>query len=733
MKAGAGSGKTTTLINTLICRILQYHKENQVFPRVAVSTFTKKATRELKERIIIQALKLKNKELVQYVSHSSYLQISTLHGLFYRFIQFYGYMVGFSPGVTIINSQEAHILLVNILKNLIFKQQLGIELLNHYSFEELSIIVKQYVLHRQLHEVSGSGKAAYFSQKKMQDILNIEKCKIIKSLKIKQNAKDSRYLLELQNQENHLDILEHLCLELNILGQHILPLLIQKQKELSQITLNDLEILTLQILKKSKNISHLKHSYYDFWFLDEYQDISPIQKDILNIWNKNSQVFIVGDPQQSIYYFRGSDTSVFLQKEKEITQKSQIKYLKTNYRSSPELVAFFNDFFPSKTFRKMETKSDIYQKQKEVAQFILLDSNQKNSALKQELELTQTLNRVQFLLKQGVKPQEIAILSRQNKALNLTAQYLKNNGLSVHLQSTGNFQKRREIIDALFLLRFILNPHDNENLIGLLRTPYCRISDQILTNSMKQIVKQPQSLWQFLLQEQKFLKIILKLNLCLEQATQIGIVQSFQNAIEELAFIDVSYYQDSTGVMEANLWKLIYCLKQYIVTGSHLSAFVDDLFYENLQLPLDQMNYSQNALSAIESSGIQLMTIHTAKGLEFKHVILIQVCKGLKYIDNFTYFTGQKHSGDWLLCVRDQKQDKRIHFLFKKQIQAEQQEVELQEFDRLLYVALTRAQQTVTLIGSGKPEKNSWPIRFPFFSNFKLGHQHRTNYSYWVK
>ena len=57
VKAGAGAGKTTYLIKTLIAQVLEYYKQNSQFPRVAVSTFTRKATRELKERMIIEALK----------------------------------------------------------------------------------------------------------------------------------------------------------------------------------------------------------------------------------------------------------------------------------------------------------------------------------------------------------------------------------------------------------------------------------------------------------------------------------------------------------------------------------------------------------------------------------------------------------------------------------------------------------------------------------------------------
>ena len=736
IKAGAGTGKTTTLIDTLIKYILHYYAEKRVFPRVAVSTFTRKATRELKERMIIKALELKNKELIQYVSYSSHLQISTLHGIFNRFIQTYGYTINFSPGVTIMSDKESYELFITILKDILFEKKIGTALLNHYSFEEITSIVKQYILY-----IQANPEGCPVNKKKMQNILIDKKNKILKDLQLKPGKKQNEELLKLQNEETHLDIFAHLYLELNTLGKHIIPIWRQKKIELSQITLNDLETMTMEILRREKNISQLKEHKWDFWFLDEYQDTSPIQKDILNQLSKNSQVFIVGDPQQSIYYFRGADASVFLKKEEEVKQSAyaEIKYLKKNYRSCSELVAFFNDFFSSEIFKKMESVNNNYKKEKEVAQFILINPSPIQTNKKKEIELQETANRIDNLLKQGAKPEEIAVLSRQNKALHFMAQYLKNKEFPVHLHSTGSFKHRREVIDALFLLRFLLNPHDDENLIGLLRTPYCRIPDQALANwrqkkNTEQKEYDKKSLWNFCIKEEASQPAIQKIKYHFEKTKNIGIIQSFQNAIESLGFIDLSYYQDPTGVREANLWKLIYCLKNYELKGlTSLSAFADSLFYETLKMPLDQMSYSQNALSAIESSGIQLMTIHAAKGLEFKHIILINVCSGFKHTESFQYFAGEKETGQWTLSIKSEIEDKRIKSSFHKKIQEEQKRIEIQEFDRLLYVALTRAKETITLIGSGKPEKNSWPTRFPFFFNLNPGCHKTKNYSYFVK
>ena len=541
-----------------------------------------------------------------------------------------------------------------------------------------------------------------------------------------------------------------LCKELQKIGEKIIPLWIQKKQELSQITLNDLEVMTLQILKQGLNKIEYK---MDFWFLDEYQDTSPIQKDILNLLCKHSRVFIVGDPQQSIYRFRGADANLFLQKEKEAQQSpaSQVKYLKTNYRSQPELIAFFNDFF--KKFSQMNPVKERYQKEKQVAHFVLPSQT---TGDKQEQEFQAVRKSIKKLLSQGAKPGEIAVLSQQNKALKELARYLKNpkaleglnlsapqsffkaqDSLPVHLHSAGDFKHRREITDALFLLRFLINPYDDENLIGLFRTPYCKIPDQKLAKTLKDKTQAQNhhSFWQFFCSQKNLSAFpIQQLKLFLKNTNHKGITHSFEQALFALGFMDLSYYQDPTGTKEANLWKLIYCLRDYEYRNPlNLNGFFDFMFYENPQIESDKADYSQSAVSAFESSGVQLMTIHSAKGLEFNHVILIKVCAGFRYQQGGQYFTCDQDTGKWALSVRQEQEDKRIRSSFHKQNQEKQKELELKEFDRLLYVALTRAKESVTLIGAGKPEKNSWPSRFSFFSQLNPGTQSTDKYSYTVK
>ena len=745
IRATAGAGKTTTLIQAVLDSINHYFKKHGVFPRVAVSTFTRKATRELKERLIIKAMEAKNPDLIKYVCYSPRLHISTLHGLFYHFIQTKGTHIGFSPMLSIMDEKESHNFFISLLKKVLLQQKKGVTLLEHYSFEEISHIVKQYIFPDVL-----CAKSAPVSRQEMTALIETKQAELEQALEQKKSSLKEKELSQVEKQKELLDVFYILCEELKILGQELLVLSQQKKRELNKLSLSDLELMTWQILSplspqtqdipprltnivKEQGLVQRDDQRtvpqplspqtlgWDFWFLDEYQDTSLMQKKILDKLSYGSRVFIVGDPQQSIYYFRGADAGVFSTKEQEMTKgpDSHVRCLLKNYRSHPELISFFNHFFAEKNYHKMEAEKKNVSLSREAVRFEL------SSTGGEEQEFLSVTKCIQELQSQGASLEGIAVLGRQNKALRNLAQHLKANHIPFHLHSSGGFIKRREVRDALFLWRFLLNPHDDENFISLLRTPYLAFSDKSIVKSCQAIYdwrksKGGISLWHFLLNQTAVLKEegegVLALKQAIEKSKKVGLVVSFQEALFSLGFMDLSYYQDPTGVGFANLWKLIYSLKKHEGRDS-LFAFSENVFRGQVAEGMEEgLPSSQNALSATESSGVQLMTIHAAKGLEFKHVILIKVCAGFRGGGSFSYFAQDRNTGNYALSVRSEEEDKRIESLFHKKVKEQEREQELEEFDRLLYVAMTRAQNTLTLIGAGKPEKDSWPRRFSYFS-----------------
>ena len=148
-------------------------------------------------------------------------------------------------------------------------------------------------------------------------------------------------------------------------------------------------------------------------------------------------------------------------------------------------------------------------------------------------------------------------------------------------------------------------------------------------------------------------------------------MHSFQNALMTCGLMDLAYYQDPTGMREAHLWKLINELIKYeqtsISLGNRMSTnsilfFVDSLLSED-GLIGSNADHQSSAVSAVAVNGVQLMTVHSAKGLEFDHVILLNIGSGFKQSNRNNYFigeTGDKKCNRWSLKVRSDTTDKRI-------------------------------------------------------------------------
>ena len=109
------------------------------------------------------------------------------------------------------------------------------------------------------------------------------------------------------------------------------------------MSLSDLEFTAVKILRTKKHIVTTFSKDWDYWLIDEYQDTTPLQAEILNRLRGASKEFCSwGIPKQSIYLFRGARSEVFDKKQSQINATHSMD---KNYRSHPSLLYFFNDFF----------------------------------------------------------------------------------------------------------------------------------------------------------------------------------------------------------------------------------------------------------------------------------------------------------------------------------------------------------------------------------------------------
>ena len=780
VKAGAGTGKTTYLVNEVHSLFRKFRDKKGRDPRLIVCTFTRKASQELKERLFEMAVKgLSKKEeqtskqkasgeekqnprketnntqenqslFLNYIQSPS-LHISTIDGILNLFLRRYGHRIDLSPDFQLSHGQASESLFDSLAEEFVFEKNFSLLKKIPYPFlKELFLFYFRSCLKY--------GKVSFYNKKDFEEFnqdrkLFLEAKDLLKKgnkqnfdiIKVKQSfEKHNSPLAKLLNEdkdigrfkkifteEEKFQVDEFLPLfeEFHQAGKEFFLSFMEKKKSKALLDMDDQLLFSLDLLRESPKTAQDFSGEWDYWLIDEYQDTSWIQEQIIDRITGFENVLCVGDPAQSIYLFRSADPRVFKRREESLGKP--VKKLDTNYRSSAELIYFYNDFFPkNKDFMKFkppENKQAFVDKP--CVYFLTYEKNKEQKDQYNQQSLTALYHYIQKLITEGSSYSDIAVLSLKNDNLAEIADYLRRQNLPLILYSSKNFAQKRLILDALFLLKFLINPYDNTNLKALLRTPYFRLSDQELADSSYEHFKlcgnkEPISFWSFVKTNFSDRIIIKSLSSYLEWTKERGFVRSFEKALMDSGLMDLSYFQDPTGSSESNLWKLLYLLNK-----NSFSAL--ELFY-SLMDEGNEEGFNNEAPPCESSESIELMTIHKSKGLEFKHIIVMDFSiadsslrSGDKTKDLIIYDEiKQKMAFAVPVGGRDNPKVKSYgHEIYNKT----KEEEKLFEKERFFYVAMTRAKQSLALfIPNSPPEQNSWLSRVSFFKEFVGSEGHHT-------
>lgn len=779
VRAGAGAGKTTRLVAEVINRARDHKKQNGVFPRMVLTTFTRKATQEIRERLILKACEQDDVELLEYLSSPSFLQVSTIHGVLSLFLRRYGHLTGLDNGFTFLSDIEAHRWAQKLVRDLCLSDPKAAELVGQLSVKRVAEICR-FLSHRfleseevrppdiddltemaQHHWMGVTNEVQPVLEKlkaQTSDLKFLEFGKVLEQiLKDLQNLsgdiekqlelcrqripkkppinrktqnisedlneeldKSLKYLKEnLERVEfksshwpEHLGVLSQLQSFAQVFHQEFFKL----KKSKGAFEMVDLESLSFHILKSHPGIAQAFASDFDYWLIDEFQDTSPLQTDLLKLLIGSRPTFVVGDPQQSIYLFRGARSEVFAEHERQIeSQGGKLETLDQNWRSEPELLEFFNDVFSSlsRDFSRMRPRAPVQDPSKIVARLC---------PTTQEDRLKVISAQVETWLKEGAQPEEIAILAKTNRELAFIARDLSLKGFPTHLHVASGFFERREIMDAMALLKFLVHPFDNENLILLLRSPWCKVPDAEIISRLE---SRKTSFWEQISQLPH--PVISRLIQLRESTRTVGITATFEEALREFGWIDFSKHHDVTGRRESNLWKLLHLLKtEEKQPGFSFLKFIDQQLGGG---DTDTGSEEADAIASLEPHHIQLMTIHSSKGLQFRHVLLPNLEKKMRsgrrppqQIDRTRHM--------WTASLPLGENSDNLGTLLDLKLTREKQAAEEKEFLRVFYVALTRAQHSVCLVWSDPAEKGSWLEKLPM--SLEPGRHQTAHYSYEV-
>lgn len=793
LRAGAGAGKTTTLTQTFLKFASDFKNDHGKFPRIVVTTFTRKATQELKERLLAKALEEGREDLFHYVSSKSQVQISTIHGVLSLFLSRYGAAVGLTPDYKIMSEIEIRKGARKIMRKYLLENPSLQELLEEYDFPVLEGALLKYFSESIIFPEMTFMPLVDFEKetsKKIQDIGSKVRRIALEIQQETSNDKWQEYAAslagfswsvagedwtgffarlesfwefttkpvfrkasapfslslneELEEVRDAIDVLlaepryrpefwqkhQRNCELFETLAKSFCQDFLVSKLENGLLSMSDLETLSAKIAKEHPSAAQKFSQEWDFWMVDEYQDTSPVQVELLRHLIGDKPAFVVGDPQQSIYLFRGARSEVFQEKVKEVqAEDGDVQIKLVNYRSSPEVLAFFNHYFTklSDKFAAMTPAPDKERKgpADPVVHVLLCEQGEADEG---DAEVLSTVARIQELLQSQVSPEQICVLGRTHKTLEDIAKVAQEYGVPLQLHSGSGFYERREVLDALALLKFLLNPHDNANFVALLRSPWVMLPDSEIATYAHSF---RHSFWKEAQKdldqkgEAHPLRILKGLLL---QTEVMGLAWVFKKALIDLGFIDYSARIDATGRREANLWKVVALLAQEERRPGF--NFLDFLDASLETLSAEEAGSDADATPVIEPKRVNFMTVHASKGLQFEHVILPGMGQDPRS-SHAPVLSVRESDGRWSLKVRNEETQAMAGSILAEQITDELRHREAEEFNRVLYVALTRAKSGVTLIWDKKIGKRSWAAQSPL--NLEEGLHEEADFSYLVR
>lgn len=760
IRAGAGTGKTTKLVSQVFSLYNEYKKTKLREPKIVLTTFTRKATEELRERLFEIACEEKNYEFLAYLT-SEKIFVTSIDALCFKFLSKNTGSIGYPLVFGLVGDDEFNKIAKLYLSQSVETNRDYLILLNSFSFEDLLSITQQfYVAQLSNYEVCAVDESALEESyiKKAKRLLGLQKILLLEALtndglsekfynfyqghldfidhvqglsakdqllylvelliKVKNEFPDIRYsnasgadrkihktitdnikevrktfMTELASGDKNLwSINEELHLKLESLLREVCDKIEVYKKTKGKLSISDLLLLSLKVVNTEPRLAEDFSRQWDVWLIDEYQDTSFPQELLLKSLIGRARSIVVGDPQQSIYAFRGSRKEVFESKAAQAEINNQLSYLDINYRSNASLVYFFNDFF--KTFEgnfvSCSPSSSVLEEE---------DNIFFHSACSRSAELQGIDTYIKKLKKQGVSYSDIVILARDSSLLREAALFLKKKEMPCYLHGSGAFSELNEVKDLQALLRFLVLPEDNLNFLHLLRSPWFIMDDQLIVDIIKNL-KTNDSYYETFFKNHATHASLVFLSSIVNEFNQLGTLQAISFFINNSDIINSSLFYDPSGRREANIWKFILRLVQ----KSRVSNF-NILKTGVNSLDLDNLDQEEEASPIFSSDQLELMTIHKSKGLKFDHVILFGIDKKSKKTTdsgaNKLFVIDDKKS-KWTSPFKQNIQGSKVHNIYAEQIMFEQSKLELEEGERLLYVALTRAAKSLYLSWSQK-------------------------------
>lgn len=572
--AGAGSGKTRVLTSKIVYLI----KKLKVSPnKILAVTFTNKAAKEMRERVS----KILDKDIIA--------NISTFHSMCHSILKREIKSLGYPSDFEVLDASDQKRIINKIIK----------------SYEE---DIKE-LEEEQRAFISAKNLSEYISNKKNSFILP-----------------DT----ELENLENEKKSAK--ILKAKIYRKYQEELSINKY-----LDFDDLQIFVHQLFTQFPAIAKKWSEKYNYVLVDEFQDTSLVQFEILKkLTLKKNNLTVVGDPDQTIYSWRGVDVQLILNFEKEYTNSDTI-YLEQNYRSTKKILEHANKLIKH---NKKRLEKNLFTDNEDGEPFEYYQS------FSQEAEARWVSEKINKLKKEKVQLKNIVILIRANYYSRVFEENFIRENIGYQILGGDKFYQIKEIKDAISFLKIIHDKSDNA-FARVINVPSRKVGDKSQEKIFEYAHKLEKTaidalVWYFQNRkeiindpEKKHLDLDLNKNVMknlvgflnsigwahaqIEQKQTISkVLKKFLKAIDYFSIYKENYktYNNAKDNMEELMKSIDNWEKNNPTKG--LGDYLDEITL-----------LTSNEIESDNKTAVNIMTVHLAKGLEFNYVFLVGMSEGV--------------------------------------------------------------------------------------------------------
>lgn len=382
-------------------------------------------------------------------------------------------------------------------------------------------------------------------------------------------------------------------------------------KDNNSVDFDDLLLKPVELLKKNKIILEKYQERFKYILVDEYQDTNSIQYELCKLLaSKYKNIFVVGDANQSIYSFRNADYRNILNFEKDY-KNAKVILLEENYRSTNNILKAANSVIKNNSEGK---KLNLWSSKRDGE---LIDYIRCEDEIK---EANFVINKIKDLVSNGYKYSDMAVLYRTNAQSRVVEDAFVRNNIPHNIIGSYYFYNRKEIKDLIAYLKLIYNPCDSVSLERIINVPKRGIGAKSIENLRKKATENNISMFDAIDsgKELEFKKMILKLQ-------EFSLNANLSDLIEEILSttgLRMEYEINKSLENEAKVENLNE-FKTVALMFEESGIYDLQTFLENIALVSDRGQYNN------DGDEVSIMTLHSAKGLEFNVVFLLGMEEGL--------------------------------------------------------------------------------------------------------